>query len=486
MLLFDLDLDLAKTFASMRSKNDTRNPFILTIDCLKTNIFGYFFNNSSSNGSWYSNRSSDILNLRLCCKDIRRATEQSFLEAALIVWPNEIDKAKVKLIRSIKLSQTFNSPLSLMQFTNLQSLEFPDNFNQPLTALPLLCSIKKIKFGIDFNQPLTKESLPCNLLQLILGNKFNQPLTKDSLPCSLLRLVFGNHYSKPLTKDSLPGSLESLILPMNYSLPMIDGILPESLQELVFGAFRHPALTKESLPRSLRSLTLPVCYNRPLDQGILPESLQILILGNYFRSPLFLPGSLTHLTLNQCFKEPLTKDFFPSSLEILTLSIPFFTSMSYRSFQGLMLDALPISIKQINFGGYYDYDLPIDLLMKHQDENDVSVGRLIFNESLGLDNISRQKISASLEFRWRKNMSLFGRKIEHLELTNKLFIQEQIVLAIQSTTTRSTKIMNCLKMMDCLREICLTIMDCLKMINLSRWLNIFLFIVVVVFSSIIN
>ena len=92
-------------------------------------------------------------------------------------YPSSEPMKKLKKIEMLYFG--VNKPLndSLINSTNLKSLEFGDDFNQPLgNSLNNAIFLQKIRFGTSFNQPLN-DSLKnlVNLKELFFVGNYNQP-----------------------------------------------------------------------------------------------------------------------------------------------------------------------------------------------------------------------------------------------------------------------------------------------------------------------
>ena len=95
----------------------------------------------------------------------------------------------------------------LSDFTNLQSLTFDNDFNQPLgNSFDKLTKLQTLSFGHYFNQPLDRSlDKLIDLRVLTFGNLFNKPLGN-----SLDRLI----------------NLQTLNMTTDYNLPINDKFQP--------------------------------------------------------------------------------------------------------------------------------------------------------------------------------------------------------------------------------------------------------------------
>ncbi len=127
--------------------------------------------------------------------------------------------------------------LELSKLTNLRSLTFDSDFNQPVDNLP--DTLTSLTFDSDFNQPVDK--LPSTLTSLTFDHDFNQSV--DNLPSTLKSLTFGWEFKQPV--DNLPSTLKSLTFERKFNQPVDN--LPDSVLRLSL---------RESYPKNLRS-TIP-------------------------------------------------------------------------------------------------------------------------------------------------------------------------------------------------------------------------------------
>jgi len=94
---------------------------------------------------------------------------------------------------------------------NLEILNLPDSFNQPLINLPQ--SLKYLTLGNNFN---SKILLPSNLKCITFGRNFNQHI--DNYPESLTHITFGENFDQQLLDHQIPKNIKSIkINKMNYA-----------------------------------------------------------------------------------------------------------------------------------------------------------------------------------------------------------------------------------------------------------------------------
>ncbi|EGG19845.1 hypothetical protein DFA_06947 [Cavenderia fasciculata] len=213
----------------------------------------------------------------------------------------------------------------------LQSLEFGDEYNQPLSVGVLPSPLQSLVFGDKYNQPIAVGVLPSSLQSLVFGNRYDQPLSVGVLPSSLQSLEFGWHYNQPLSVGVLPPSLQSLVFGWSYNQPLSVGVLPTSLQSLVFGIRYDQPLSVGVLPPSLQSLVFGWSYNQRLSVGVLPSSLQSLVFGDRYNQPIsvgVLPSSLQSLKFDFTYPELLLL-FLVDFKQPIGVSRNFITSKSH-------------------------------------------------------------------------------------------------------------------------------------------------------------
>lgn len=169
------------------TNTNQNNKFIEIVNmCFKFSLLEYLIDLNK-----YSNQSADACNFRSVCKKICEITEKGFFGSALIKWPDNFDKNKLKMIKHIEFNGDEPDTNLSQYFPNLVEIVFHDKFNKPLEKDSLPCTLQCIRFGDSFDQPLKKDSLPCTLQCLTFGRDFDQLLEKGMLPCELRELTFG-------------------------------------------------------------------------------------------------------------------------------------------------------------------------------------------------------------------------------------------------------------------------------------------------------
>lgn len=129
---------------------------------------------------------------------------------------------------------------------SIEEIDFGDNFNQPLTYLPL--GLKKIIFGFNFNFSISL-NLPDSIEYLEFGYNFNGYISK--YPANLKILKFGRNFSSRI--DNLPHGLLELEINERFNNKLLN--LPTTLEILKFNELsEYSNLDKLELPDSIKIL----------------------------------------------------------------------------------------------------------------------------------------------------------------------------------------------------------------------------------------
>jgi len=109
----------------------------------------------------------------------------------------------------------------------LKTIQFGDEFNQPIENVKWSDSLKTIQFGFCFNQPIENVKWPNSLKTLEFGWNFDQPL--DFLPEGLISItIYNKNYHHYL--GNLPLSIQKIYLRKDIKL---HDIVPLELKDKV-------------------------------------------------------------------------------------------------------------------------------------------------------------------------------------------------------------------------------------------------------------
>jgi hypothetical protein len=184
-----------------------------------------------------------------------------------------------------------NGSIDNLQLANIQTLELPNKFNQPINHLPQ--SLRDLTVGYNFNHPIDHLPINLQLLDLAPGRNFNQSI--DHLPGNLHILFLPENFNQSI--DHLPNNLYELHLSWNYNRP-IDN-LPCNLRKLTLSFPREFNYPIEKLPPKLQSLTISCRFSCVI--RTLPSTLKDLRIYNTDFNTLIehYPNSLQKLTIGE-------------------------------------------------------------------------------------------------------------------------------------------------------------------------------------------
>lgn len=256
----------------------------------------------------YLTEPSDLWNLMLVCKNIKRIISEQLFTFALVSyhsvenWPSE----KYNKLRRIIVNDEVKTPLTVIGLPifltelNLGSVCESDLCNPDLLrSIGTMTNLRTLVLPKNFNRQMTTfEPKLSNVTSLVFGKLFNTSLKPNDLPISLQILQFGSKYNKQINSDVLPPNLLVLILGDSFNQPILQEIFPESLISLTFGETFDQVIELGILPQGLVYLSLGNSFDQPIKSGTLPESLKILIFGYEFDQPIeekTLPVTLTEL-----------------------------------------------------------------------------------------------------------------------------------------------------------------------------------------------
>ena len=145
--------------------------------------------------------------------------------------------------REIIFDDSFNLPINLKPFINLEKLTFGSKFNQYIDKTMIPQYILYLKFGDDYNQ--SSNNLPDSLTNIIFGKHFNQSVDNASFP-KYVSVSFGDDFNQPVNKlSSISGvefgtsfqqSIDNMPLVMDvklaYSYKVKINKLPEYLDQI--------------------------------------------------------------------------------------------------------------------------------------------------------------------------------------------------------------------------------------------------------------
>lgn len=349
--------------------------------CKEFKLFEYL------NGTDFSNRSCDILNLLRCNTKIRNLLKILVIHKGIFDWHklNLFDKEELMKIKSISLSNNINhleilkivpninciricsgllGNIDHMLPTNLERLEFITeptrneyqkreyyDYRCKITSLPK--TLKYLDAGNILFCPL-EGILPESLEYLDLGyNYFN------IVPHLLSNLkYFKSHKFNNLEINGFPPSITHMDLNAidNYSNSNV--IWPSSLTFLKLTR-QVTNLDLKSLPQSLTHLEFDGNYDKQIYPNELPPKLKILKFTKYFNQtiePGIFPNELESLTFNDSFCRCLSKDALPQSL----LELTFGNDFNIR----IKASVLPFNLKRLVFGKMFNSKINRDVLPK--------------------------------------------------------------------------------------------------------------------------
>jgi hypothetical protein len=87
----------------------------------------------------------------------------------------------------------------------VNSIIFPDHFNQDLETMMLPSGLQSITFNFEFNQSMENVTLPNGLQNITYGGWFNQSMENVTLPSGLQSITFGGSFNQSMVNVSLPG-----------------------------------------------------------------------------------------------------------------------------------------------------------------------------------------------------------------------------------------------------------------------------------------
>jgi hypothetical protein len=223
-----------------------------------------------------------------------------------------VDKKRIR-----KLLNVLDTDLSM--YPNIMRINFDNNFNDIIRALPVNLSI--LIFSNTYNYDII---LPNNLSQLditinnkfpILPSKLKHLIIKGTHNITIknkLQLPLGlTHLNYNVNKrlSNIPLRLTHLIIGYSYGHKLPD--LPDNLQELDMRGFNNYKISR--LPKNLTHLRLDYFYSQPLPRLpkklielklgrsfnhkllSIPHTLKRFILGHEFNVHIHIPNDLTHL-----------------------------------------------------------------------------------------------------------------------------------------------------------------------------------------------
>lgn len=258
--------------------------------------------------------------------------------------------------------------------TNLIELEFNNSFNKYLDKIKFPESLVKIKFGNNFNKPVL--NLPNNLIYLEFGNKFNQKNINIKLPANLEFLFFGKEFNKSLDNFELPANLKKLTFGKYFNKPINKLKINKNLEFIKFGLYFTKNFDILS-NYNITSLIFRNFYN--IYDAKYPKTLQYLKYGNNrigyqeFRiRNINLIQNITRLSAYDTnfrshlltFQNLTRLDWYFS-----TDQVDYYRTYKYSGIK------LPISLKYLVLGGYFNFPLPtirLDLL--------INLEKLIFSK----------------------------------------------------------------------------------------------------------
>ncbi|KAN0053167.1 hypothetical protein ACTA71_006691 [Dictyostelium dimigraforme] len=278
------------------------------------------------------------------------------------------DKTTLKNLKVLELGEYFNGKLkSLGKLPlSLESIRFGGIFNQKLSNMSKLTSLKTLRFGRLFNQNI--DSLPPFLTSITFSFHFNSEIKESSIPSTLKKIVFGYMFNRPVgfLKST---NVESITFGHNFDQPFIDTItnqslLPESLTFLDLREstrFDQPFDKPNSLPPKLKTLQLFKRYKRSMMANNLPSTLENFELSITESNPHYLDQNLPISKI--IFKTNLSPSVIVKSdqkkLQTLPYSIksskPIFNiEFDYFYISTFNLFKIPETVEQISFNYLFD------------------------------------------------------------------------------------------------------------------------------------
>lgn len=350
--------------------------------CKEFKLFEYL------NGTDFSNRSIDILNLLKCNNRIRGLITHHVIQTGIWDWSKLqlFDQKELELIKSIRLEIDIGCQEIMRVLPNLNCISIGAFFKENIDYM-IPPNLQRLEFkqqpifrmggykSSDFKLLECKiTNLPKSLTYLDLGDNFGFrcSLEKiDVLPDSLEYLNLG-HYKFPLPR--LPENLKCLKSKrMHYKINKF----PQNLTHLdlnhndfygILDYFVHPdpniflpnlaflklsgklnALDLKLLPRSLTHLELDRYFDKDLHPNEFPAWLTFLKMTSDFNhsiEPGVLPACLKYLELGNSFCRSLPQGVFPQSLQELTFGNDF----NIRIKVGI----LPPNLKKLVFGKMFN------------------------------------------------------------------------------------------------------------------------------------
>ncbi|EFA76285.1 hypothetical protein PPL_10047 [Heterostelium album PN500] len=186
--------------------------------------------------------------------------------------------------------------------SNLISLEFDPQFNEPLEPGFLPPNLRKLRFGFKFNQIIKHGILPNKLEKLTLGQVYNQPLEPGVLPTSLkvLKMTGTSWFDKQdLKVGSLPPALE-VFRYTGHSSEFIEGILPTTVHTFMGVPFSWITSPLFKSYCNLKSLTVrhsPSNHQSILDLQVIPASVTKLIIFDDIHLKSTMPPTIKYLDI---------------------------------------------------------------------------------------------------------------------------------------------------------------------------------------------
>ncbi|KAM9972968.1 hypothetical protein ACTFIR_012339 [Dictyostelium discoideum] len=295
-------------------------------------------------------------------------------------YDNEENEDKsLKNLKVLELGEYFNGKLkSLGKLpSSLESIRFGGIFNQKLSNMSKLTSLKSLRFGRLFNQNI--DSLPPFLTSITFSFHFNSEIKESSIPPTLKKIIFGYMYNRPIgfLKST---NVESITFGHNFDQPFIDSttttatcsndesssssLLPQSLTYLDLREstrFDQPFDKPNILPPNLKTLHLFKRYKRSMIAKYLPSTLENFVISITESNPQYLDQNLpiskiifkTNLSPSVIVKSDQKKlqglpYSIKSSTPIVNIEFDYFYITTFNLFK------IPETVEQISFNFLFD------------------------------------------------------------------------------------------------------------------------------------